>query len=119
MLKVHMKSGTTLSFDLEDVVEYKHWKSFAGEKENQMLITGLSIINRGISYSLPTPNKFVNLFFMAEYIKPDTKLKIKGGEKIFCLADNIRISMMVHAGQKAARVFVENIGRMRYNPNLR
>jgi hypothetical protein len=70
----------------------------------------------GVQYSLSRPADFGDVFYLVENVKPDKDLRIRGGEKVTCFTDNIRICLMVHRMQKASRVTVMKTGKHRFNP---
>jgi hypothetical protein len=79
-------------------------------------ITAVTISLNGAQYSFVRPKGYDTVSFVAEYIGNNGK--VKGGERINCYADDSRISIMLHNGQKAARVTVVKMGRQQYSPML-
>lgn len=116
MLKIHTNGGTTHRVDLDDEEQARQWLEKLQEPAFQSAITGLTLAHRGVQYSLPLPRGFSRSHLHAELIQPDPDKKIKGGERIVCAADDIRVSIMVHRAQRAARVAVLKTGKQRYNP---
>lgn len=118
MLKVHKADGMTLRFNLEDEQEAKAWLDCCKDPMFQAQISGLTVAQKGVQYSLPRPQGFLRQFFQAEYVQPTPDGKVKGGERLICVADDSRIILMVHLAQRAARFAVCKVGKQRYNPLL-
>jgi len=74
------------------------------------------ICGTGVQYSLSRPAEFERVFYVAERIEPDEDARLRGGERIICFADGVKVSMMVHACQSAARISLTKTGKQRYNP---
>ncbi len=115
MLKVHLKDGRTLRFDLSDEQQARDWIANAGDLDFQSRITGVAIHHRGVQYSVPRPDGN-DVFMFAERVEPDRERRIKGGERLICQTGDMRLTMMVHEAQKAARVNLVRTGTQRYNP---
>lgn len=119
MLRVHTNDGLTSSFDLEEEEQVRKWLSVLQDPEFQERITGLTISHRGVLYSFPRPQGFKRLSFAAENVEPDPERKIKGGQRVFCFADESRVAMMVHKAQRAVRFSLAKTGRRRFDPARR
>jgi len=65
---------------------------------------------------LSRPTEFERVFYVAERIEPDRDARLRGGERIICFADGVKVSMMVHACQSAVRISLTKTGKQRYNP---
>ena len=115
-MRVHTKDGLTSRFDLEDEEQASEWLKRIKDPKFQAEITGLTVSSRGVLYSLTRPQGFRDLSFFAESVQKDMSKKIKGGERVFCFADGVRISMMVHQEQKAVRITLTKTGRQRFSP---
>ena len=116
MLKVHTTAGLTSRVDLENEDEARQWIEKLRDPAFQQGISGLTIYQKGVQYSLPKPQGFGQIFLCAEFVEPDPDKKLKGGEKLVCVADDVRIVLMVHKAQKAVRVAVIKTGKQRFNP---
>jgi hypothetical protein len=118
MLKVHLNDGQTLNFDLAEQAQAVQWSALARDPAFQSRITGLTIADRGVQYSLPKPSGYEDgdLFLFGESIEANQIHKVKGGNRIVCQAGDVRVSMMVHKEQRAVRVAVVKTGRQKYNP---
>ena len=111
MLKVHLSDGETVEVDLHDDAQFKLWMMRFGSPTFQERITGLTIVQKGVQYSLPKPTDFRDVALTAEPVQVG-----KGGEKIVCVTDNVKIHLMVHSGQRAARVAVNQRWRKVFSP---
>lgn len=116
MLKVHLKSGKTLQFDLANEQQAAAWFEQARLHSFQSEITALTIHQNGVQYSLPCPRNLDPVFLYAEVVAPQPGRKIKGGERIIAHAGDVELTVMVHSGQRAARVDVTRLGKRTYNP---
>lgn len=118
MLKVHTTDGKTVRLDLEDEQQAREWLLQLRDAEYQASITGLTVAYRGVQYSLPRPRGFNTLSYLAEYVAPDSSKKLKGGERVTCFADDVRVGLMVHKEQRAVRITLTKTGRQRFSPLL-
>jgi hypothetical protein len=111
VLKVHLKDGETVEVDLHNEDEFKDWMRRLGSPAFQERITGLTIVQKGVQYSLPKPLDFRDVALSAEPVQSG-----KGGERIVCVTDNAKVQLMVHSGQRAARVTVGPRWRRVFTP---
>lgn len=116
MLKIHLSNGRTLSFDLSDPQKAKEWLSLVRRPQFQESIRGMTVQHNGNSYSLSRPDSFRRLWLFAEHLEPEPTTKFKGGKRLVCQADNVRIAVMVHESSKAVRVSLSKTGTQCYNP---
>lgn len=131
MLKIHTCDGQTVRVDLADETQARFWLERLGKEEFQATINGVSLVERhsigkcqgcgnkygkeiGVQYSITRPDDFRKVFFHIEYIQPNGK--VKGGEKVTVFSDEIRLVLMAHRSQPAARVTVSKTGKQKYNP---
>lgn len=70
----------------------------------------------GVQYSLSKPIDFRDQFYYPERIEPNHEAHIRGGERIVCFVDGVRIVMMAHANQSAVRFSLAKVGKQMYNP---
>ena len=120
MLKIHSKDGSTNNLDLADEEQAKLWLERLRNPEVQAKITGATLVGRNASpvqCSLIRPEGFTQVFYWPELLEPDGAMK--GGEKITCFADDVRITIMLHRAQPALRVSILKTGKQRFNPVLR
>lgn len=101
MLKVHTSNGLTAEVNLEDERQFRKWMDRFHDPGFQATITGLTIVQKGVQYSLPRPDGFDATVLTAEPVGAG-----KGGERIVCAMDDVRVKLMVHNGQRAARVAI-------------
>ena len=118
-MKVHLRSGETLQFDLKDEQQARAWLDRARTHAFQKEITALTILQSGVQYSLPCPKNLDPVFLYAEVVAADAERKVKGGERIIAQAGEVSVAVMVHAAQRAVRVDVTRIGKRTYNPLVR
>jgi hypothetical protein len=111
MLKVHMSDGLTADVNLDDEAQFKEWANKFADPIFQASVTGLTITQKGVQYSLPKPQGFQEATLTAEPVSIG-----KGGERIVCLSDNMKIQLMVHSGQRAARVAIKHRWKQVFNP---
>lgn len=116
MLKIHTNDGLTACVDLEDEEQAREWIERLKDPRLQSKITGVTVAHRGVQYSLPRPLGFDHVVFQPEIILPDDQKKIKGGERVVCQAGDVRVELMVHKAQRAARVSLKRTGKQRFNP---
>lgn len=118
MLRVHTSDGLTTTFDLENAEEAKRWLEREQDPGYQSSITGLTISHRGVLYSFTRPVGFRKIAMVAENVDADLARKVKGGERIVCYVDDVRIGIMAHRLQRAVRVTLVKTGRQIFNPIL-
>lgn len=117
MLKVNLKDGRTLRFDLNDLKSARDWSDRVKNHSFQEQITGLTIDLNGVSYSLPRPKDFEGgIFLFGDIIKPNMEKRIKGGESILCTAGDIQVSITAYSSQRSARIDVSRPGKQMFNP---
>lgn len=114
MLKVHLKTGETVDVDLGSEKQAREWLRRFSDPRYQDQITGLSVVKRGVQYSLPRPVGFPDSALSAEPVNAG-----KGGERVFCFAENVRLALTVHNGQRAAQVRLTRPGKRKFNPDER
>ena len=146
MFKVHTKDGLTKRLDISDEQDEKDLSDLISNQTFQKKITGVSVVqhcsghfrcpvckksgdlvcsvcgqpsqtitcNTGIQYSLSKPIGFDDVFYNVERIEPNGK--IKGGERVTVFVGDLRITLMVHASQLAAKISLARVGKQRYNP---
>lgn len=119
MLQVHLSDGRTLRFDLQDEQQAAAWLEQSRSGAFQASVRGLTIQHNGVQYSLPRPTGFKRLWLFAESLDPDTDQRFKGGERIVIQADDMRVVLMAHDAQRAARVSLSKPGTQCYNPTDR
>lgn len=148
MLKIHTKTGDTLRLDLNDENQASSILNLLQNKNFQDEITAVSILKVcdgrqrcsvcgrpiratcdrcgiesnhlkcGTSFqlSLPKPVNHKKTFYYFEKVELENN---KGGERIICFSDEIKISLMVHSGQPAAKIGIVKLGTQKFNPYLK
>lgn len=77
-----------------------------------------ALCSTGTQYSLSRPEGSEAVFYLLENVKPDLDAKLRGGERLTCFSDGVKLSMMVHVCQSAARITLSKTGKQRYNPYM-
>lgn len=111
MLKVHTADGQTVDVDLQDERTYLRWAEQFNDPSFQSRITGMTLVQRGVQYSLPKPQGFRDIALVAEPLNLG-----KGGERILCFAGDAQITLVAHNTQRAARVAITKPGHRRFAP---
>ena len=114
MLKINLRSGRTLTFDLADAEQRRDWEARQATAAFQREVTGIAIHEAGMLHAMPVPSCFGRAAFSAERIFRDDS---DVGERIFCHADDIVVTLSVYregARPAMARVDVRRIGRPVY-----
>lgn len=121
MIKVQLKSGETLSYDLLDKDQEEKWKKDSRNIEFQTQITAIGIIFNSQWFSLPLPKRFRQCHFEASLVESNKENAPKyTAEQVRCYADDVLISVKVYWGRKPkmSRVDIVRVGRRRFNPGL-
>lgn len=130
MLKIHTRDGQTLRVDLADEEQACLWLERLAREDFQATINGVSLVERhsvgkcqecgrrssrdiGVQYSVTRPDDFKKVFFNIEYLQPNGK--IKGGERVTVFSDEVRLVLMAHKSQPAARITVTREQRNDYS----
>lgn len=116
MIKIHLKDGKTLSFISSDPAQISKCMDLLSTAHFQENISGFTITNQGVSYSIPKPRDFGSSFMTIEAVQTEKEKLIKGYERVICHTGDIGISVTTYNSQKAARVDVTRPGRQTYNP---
>lgn len=131
MLRVHTADGRTVSIDLRDEEQAQEFLRDLKDSDYQEQIRALTLLQyadakckrcddtvrwKGLQHTVSRPEGFGRVFFHVEDVQPDPENRIKGGEKIICFADEVRITTMAHRENPAVRFSLKKMGRHRYNP---
>lgn len=116
MIKVNVRNGKTLSFDLKNNNDKRKWDEVYSDSKFQKSITGIGILYNSQWYTLPLPKNFRSAMFYAEIVTHRKNINELVGEKIICHVDDIQISLLVYYGitPKMCRIDVIKIGKLRY-----
>lgn len=118
MIKVNTDDGRTATIDLSDEAEARRWFELLKDPAYQAAIRGIVVHQHGQAYSIGRPAGFTRVVFLAEAVQPEPERKNKGGERVTCYADGVRVTLMVHRESKAARVGLARTGELRFSPLL-
>lgn len=120
MLRIHTKDGLTTHVDLKNEEQAKEWLSRRKSHDFQTDIAGVSLVQRfngtTVQYSLPRPEDFDQIFYHAEDVPPSISTRFKGGERVVCFVDDVRVTMLVHRKQHSVRIALKKMGKHTYNP---
>lgn len=131
MLKIHTADGQTHPVDLQDSEQAQTWLARLAREDFQATIHGVSLVERhsvsgkckacgeplgreiGVQYSVTRPDGVRRVFVHVEAVEAEGR--VKGGERVTILADDMRLTLMAHASQPASRVTISKIGRQTFN----
>lgn len=120
MLRIHTKDGRTTHVDLKDEEQARRLLLKFKSQQFQQTISGISLVQRhngtSVQYTLPRPEDFGTVFYHAEDAPPNPNTKFKGGEKIVCFVDDVRLTLLVHNEQHSIRIAVKKMGKHTFNP---
>jgi hypothetical protein len=123
VISLHLEDGQTISFDLLNDGA-REWLEKLARPEFQAKLTAVTINMKhpskggegGVQYSVAKPKGFDDAqWFHVERVEPSGK--IRGGEKIDLFIGGLKITLMCHASQPAARISIAKIGRRKFNPS--
>lgn len=135
MLRIHTKDGRTRSLDLSDADEAREWLRLSGDPNFQSSVSGLTVASghRSVSecpacgecsdgqltiqYSVSRPQDFRRIEVSAEDVP--RRDGVNGGERIVVFADDVRLTLMAHGANPAARVVLSKVGHRRFDPKSR
>jgi len=116
VLRVHTRDGLTASIDLGNKGQAERLAKRLGDPRFQAEITAMTLTHLGVSYTLARPEDSGPVSFLAEVIEPSADRKIKGGQRVMCLAGDMRTTVLVHHAHRAARVSMFRTGKQRFSP---
>ncbi len=114
MLKLNLRSGKTLSFDLCEPAGLAEWQRRQSEAAFQREITGAGIQTGGVLHVIPLPRRFARARYWAEPVRSGGQVI---GERLGCHADAVEVRLSVlFPGERpgAVRVELERIGTPRW-----
>lgn len=115
MLKINLRDGRTLGFDLADEADNEEWEKLQSSSGFQRAITGIGIHYGQTLHALPIPKKFRRVSFEGGAIARDGGVV---GERVVCHADQVRVVLSVYFASgtmpKHVRVDVARLGRPRF-----
>ena len=119
MIKVHLRDGKTLSFDLTVDDERKRWEEMSSHREFTEMVTGMGVLHDKHWHTLPSPKMFHRYEYGAELVRTvKNGVETNVGERVTLQADDVRVTLMVYFGHrpKMARVDMKRIGKQRFSP---
>jgi len=121
VLKVNLRDGRTLTFDLLDPAEMQAWCAHQADPKFQSEITGAGIQHDGTLLALPVPQGFHRKVYEAEVLyRGNGDGRKVAAERLTCYADSIRLSVTAHHGNRprVVKYAAAKVGRMRYSPAI-
>jgi hypothetical protein len=131
VLKLHTADGQTHPIDLNDADQARVWLAKLQREDFQSTIHGVSLVERhcvrgkcqacgepsgrdiGVQYSVSRPDGVRRVFVHVEAV--EAQGRVKGGERVTLIADDVRLTLMAHASQPAARVTISKVGKQIFN----
>jgi len=131
VLKIHTSDGQTHPVDLNDAEQARMWLAKLARDDFQATIHGVSLVERhtvrgkcqacgepsgrdiGVQYSVSRPDGVRRVFVHVEAV--EAQGRVKGGERVTLIADDVRLTLMAHASQPAARVSLAKGGKQIFN----
>jgi len=123
MISLHLKDGRTLKLDLENGAQELLQELKRPEFQDQ--ITAVTLTQRhpskgsdegvGVQYSLTRPEGFDGTCWFHVEAVPMVG-RVRGGERVVLFAGDVRVTIMAHRSQPAARVSIARVGRRKFNP---
>ena len=116
MLRVHLQTGQTTTYDLSDDRQARDLLALFCSPEYQETVSGVTIALNGSQYSLTRPKGYRgSVVFQPERVEEDGR--VKGGERLTCYVGDTRLTLMVH-NSDSVRVSLARVGNQIYNPVL-
>jgi hypothetical protein len=123
VILLHLKDGKTITFDLEEGAS--EWQAKLARPDLQSQLTAVTIKmshrskgsgDSSVQYSVVKPQGFdgATQWFQVELVKPSGR--IHGGERLDLFIGDVRVSLMAHKSQPAARISITRMGRRIFNP---
>ena len=119
MIKVNLKNGQTLSFDLENIDEYSSLSDRLDDDVFVHSITGISVLHNKYWHAITVPQNFKTIKYFVERVKcVKNGIEKYVGERIVCHADDIRLTTLVYYNEKPriTRIDMKKVGNPRYTP---
>ena len=114
MLRVNLRDGRTLSYDLLDAESSARWLSHQSDPSFQPTVTGLAVLWEGELHTLPLPRLYKKVTWSAGLIEVDGHpVAIQAALQ----ADDTRALLTVYfKGPVATRTDLQKVGKQRYVP---
>lgn len=114
MLRVNVRDGRTLSFDLLSQGGASDWLARQADEGFQATITGISMLWEGKLHSLPLPRMYRRISWSANLIR---KSDVPVGVELSVIADETRALLTVYFnGPVSTRSDLHRVGKPRYIP---
>lgn len=112
-LKVNLRDGRTLTFDLTSAQDLARWQASQSSPSFQRAITGLAL-HQGCLHTLSTPKRYRRIAYSAELLRDAAGLPV--AERISCHADDTLASITLYFRQspKLVRYDLSRVGTPRY-----
>ena len=135
MIRFHLSDGQTVAVDLSDASEAEAWLRRLQTTKGQAEVSGVTVVEShpvralcpgcGSKHQAPfsgqlsttRPVGFRNVQLVAEDVEPEGRAK--GGQRVTYYCDDVRLVVMAHAEQPAARVTLAKVGVRRFDPATR
>jgi len=104
----NLANGHTRAFDLQEPESHEALDELIREGS----VRGMAILFNGSQTVLPVPRRFREHYFGAELVGGNA-------ERIFCQADNVRVTLTRSITSVLVRCDLIRVGRNRYNPRVR
>jgi hypothetical protein len=106
----NLSDGATRPFDLNDPEDRTVLEDLAATNR----VRALSILQQGVQHALPAPKRLLPVLFGAELVFRDSGPAV--GERVFCQAGTVRVSLTYFFGGSLVRCDVVKTGRQRFRP---
>lgn len=114
MLRVNLRDGRTLSYDLLDAASSARWQAHQSDPAFQPTVTGLAVLWEGELHTLPLPRLYKTVRWTAELIEVDGAAI---GVQAAVQADDTRALVTVYfSGPVATRTDLQKVGKPRFMP---
>lgn len=121
MISLHLKDGQTIPLDLDDGASEFLTKLSRSDFQEQLTAVTVQLkyaTKAGefvTQFSIVRPKGFEDQpWFQVE--KVIEQGRVRGGERLDLFIGEIRVSLMAHGSQPAARISITKLGRRKFNP---
>lgn len=119
LIKVNLKSGQTLSFNLGNKEDYSSLSDRLDDDVFARSITGISVLYNTYWHAITVPQNFKTITYHVERVVcVKHGIEVNVGERIVCHADDIRLTTLVYYNEKPkiTRIDMKKVGKPRYIP---
>lgn len=121
MISLHLKDGQTIPIDLDDGASEYLTKLSRSDFQEQLTAVTIQLkfaTKNGevaTQFSVVRPKGFEEQsWFQVEKVAEQGR--VRGGERLDLFIGEIRVSLMAHGSQPAARISITKLGRRKFNP---